>query len=218
MLASDISRLLNGTGDAAFAVDDQQLICAWNRAAEAFLGYTTSQALGKPCHSIFQGQNVLGLRICSEQCPVMNCALRGQEISSFEMELVASSGRRIWVMASSLVFRDERSGRHLVVHILHDISRWRQVDILNSKLIRLAQQIAALPRQEKGSLPPTAALSEREKTVLRLLADGKNPAAIANDLGITSGTLRNHLSHVNEKLGTHNRLEAIFQAKRRGII
>lgn len=82
MLAAELSKLLDGTGDLAFAMDNQKLTWAWNRATERLLGYTTSQVLGKRCDPIFQGYNVLGFRICSEQCSVMNCALRGQEISS----------------------------------------------------------------------------------------------------------------------------------------
>jgi DNA-binding CsgD family transcriptional regulator len=37
-------------------------------------------------------------------------------------------------------------------------------------------------------------------------------------MGISSQTLRNHLYHVNRKLGTHNRLEAVVHAVRRGLI
>lgn len=41
---------------------------------------------------------------------------------------------------------------------------------------------------------------------------------VASELGISSQTLRNHLYHVNQKLGTHNRLEAVVHAVRRGLI
>lgn len=217
MLAAELFSLLEGTGDPAFATDNQQLICAWNRAAGRILGCTPSQVLGKRCDLIFQGQSALGINVCSEECSVMKCALRGQEISGFEMKVKTRSRGSIWVMASVLVFRDDRTSRHLVAHILHDINRSKQRETLNSRLIRLAQQIAAVPEIEE-SLPPAPSLSEKERTVLRLIAEGKSPGGAATDLGIADGTLRNYLSNINEKLGTHNRLEAIFQAKRRGII
>jgi hypothetical protein len=48
---------------------------------------------------------------------------------------------------------------------------------------------------------------EQEQSVLRLFSDGKNPTDIAKELGISLQTLRNHLHHVNDKLGTHDRLQ-----------
>lgn len=37
-------------------------------------------------------------------------------------------------------------------------------------------------------------------------------------LGISIGTLRNHIHHLDRKLGTHGRLEALVQALKRGLI
>ena len=42
MLESESFTLLNGTADAAFGVDEQGLICSWNRAAEQLFGYLSS--------------------------------------------------------------------------------------------------------------------------------------------------------------------------------
>jgi DNA-binding CsgD family transcriptional regulator len=55
---------------------------------------------------------------------------------------------------------------------------------------------------------PVNPLSEQEHRVLRRFADGKSPVDIARELEISAQTLRNHLRHINQKLGTHNRLEA----------
>jgi Fe-S cluster assembly scaffold protein SufB len=41
---------------------------------------------------------------------------------------------------------------------------------------------------------------------------------IAKALGISSQTLRNHLHHINQKLRTHNRLEAVMHALHRRLI
>ena len=46
----------------------------------------------------------------------------------------------------------------------------------------------------------------------------KNSSEIVRELGITLPTLRNHLHSINEKLRTHNRLEAVMQAMQRGLI
>jgi DNA-binding CsgD family transcriptional regulator len=60
--------------------------------------------------------------------------------------------------------------------------------------------------------------SEQEKQILRLFAEGKSSAHIARTLHISSSTLRNHLHHINQKLRTHNRLEAVMNAIQRKLI
>ena len=42
--------------------------------------------------------------------------------------------------------------------------------------------------------------------------------AIARTLRISAQTLRNHLHRINRKLRTHNRLEAVTHAQRRGLL
>jgi DNA-binding CsgD family transcriptional regulator len=65
---------------------------------------------------------------------------------------------------------------------------------------------------------PIEALSDQERRILRMFADGHNPTTIVGQLRISPQTLRNHLHHVNRKLRTHNRLEAVTHAQRRGLI
>ena len=43
-------------------------------------------------------------------------------------------------------------------------------------------------------------------------------ASTLSGLGITAQTLRNHLHHINQKLRTHNRLEAVMNAIQRKLI
>ncbi|MCM3651666.1 response regulator [Metabacillus litoralis] len=59
-------------------------------------------------------------------------------------------------------------------------------------------------------------LTEREKEVLELVADGKNTKEIADQLSIKTGTVRNYISTILEKLDVKNRIEAITQSKEKG--
>ncbi len=63
-----------------------------------------------------------------------------------------------------------------------------------------------------------ADLSDREREVLQLLAEGKSNKEIGTALGISEGTIKAHLSHVFEKLGAADRTQALLVALRRGII
>ncbi|WP_062350482.1 response regulator transcription factor [Bacillus kwashiorkori] len=59
-------------------------------------------------------------------------------------------------------------------------------------------------------------LTEREKEVLELVADGKDTKEIAAALRIKTGTVRNYISAILDKLGVKNRIEAITQSKEKG--
>ncbi|KKI89864.1 transcriptional regulatory protein DesR [Bacillus sp. SA1-12] len=59
-------------------------------------------------------------------------------------------------------------------------------------------------------------LTEREREVLELVADGLNTKEIADHLSIKTGTVRNYISTILEKLDVKNRIEAITQSKEKG--
>lgn len=57
-----------------------------------------------------------------------------------------------------------------------------------------------------------SALTRREREALALLCQGRSNAQIAGELDISEKTVRNHLSHLYEKLGVRSRTEAIVYA------
>ncbi len=59
-------------------------------------------------------------------------------------------------------------------------------------------------------------LTDRERTVLRLAADGLTSAAIAAQIHLSEGTVRNYLSEAISKTGGANRIEAARIARERG--
>jgi pimeloyl-ACP methyl ester carboxylesterase/DNA-binding CsgD family transcriptional regulator len=60
-------------------------------------------------------------------------------------------------------------------------------------------------------------LSPRERETLSLLAEGLSNSEIAERLGISEKTVRNHLSHLFDKLGVWSRAQAIVFARERGF-
>ncbi|MFC7789801.1 response regulator [Microbacterium sp. MAHUQ-60] len=61
-------------------------------------------------------------------------------------------------------------------------------------------------------------LSERERQVLRLAADGRSAAAIASEVFLSAGTVRNNLSAAIGKVGAANRAQAVRIAQDKGWI
>jgi DNA-binding NarL/FixJ family response regulator len=64
-------------------------------------------------------------------------------------------------------------------------------------------------------MPP---LTDRELEVIRALAQGKSDRQIANALGISEKTVRNHTSNIYRKLHIFDRTQAVIYAIREGII
>jgi two-component system response regulator DesR len=59
-------------------------------------------------------------------------------------------------------------------------------------------------------------LTERERAVLRRAGEGRTSAAIAEELHLSEGTVRNYLSEAIGKLGAANRTDAARLARERG--
>ena len=63
-----------------------------------------------------------------------------------------------------------------------------------------------------------AVLTARERTVLRLMADGLGNKEIAGDLDLSSHTVKFHVASVLAKLGVRSRTEAVSVGLRRGLL
>ena len=59
-------------------------------------------------------------------------------------------------------------------------------------------------------------LSDRERHVLRLAGEGASSSDIAQQLGLSAGTVRNYLSESMSKLGANNRIDAYRIARQQG--
>jgi two-component system response regulator DesR len=72
---------------------------------------------------------------------------------------------------------------------------------------------AELAAEALGEVDP---LTDREREVLRLTAEGRSTADIAAELGLSAGTVRNYLSESIDKLGAANRFDAARIAREKG--
>ncbi len=83
-----------------------------------------------------------------------------------------------------------------------------------------AQAAAARPVAPAGNReePPTRPLTEREIDILRLIAKGLSNNEAAGVLGLSRSTVRTHLEHIYEKLEVTNRVEAVTEGLRKGLI
>ena len=69
-----------------------------------------------------------------------------------------------------------------------------------------------------GGKPTGTSLTERELEILKLLAEGHRPQAIAEELFVSIKTVKNHLTSVYAKLGVETGAQAVAEAYRRGLV
>jgi DNA-binding NarL/FixJ family response regulator len=79
---------------------------------------------------------------------------------------------------------------------------------------RVLTYFAAPHREETRAFP---ALTEREREILHLIAQGRSNPAIAHQLSLSTKTVANHVSNIFGKLQVADRSEAIVRAREAGL-
>jgi PAS domain S-box-containing protein len=211
----NLLRALARGADGVFAVDAEYRITFWSEAAEAILGYSPQEVLGRPCYEVLQGRDGEGAVWCQQNCPVV-CRLRaGKAVAPYDIQTRRRDGRAVWLNVSIVPVPQGSGLPYTPVHLFRDITARKAKE-------RLADQVRALVAQaseseQEGEAPSPAPLTPREWQVLSLLAQGYHPDAIAKGFGVARVTVRNHVQRILSKLGVHSRSEAIAWLYRRRL-
>lgn len=72
--------------------------------------------------------------------------------------------------------------------------------------------------QQRGLKDSYDLLTDREKEILQLLAEGKSNKEVAALLNLSPYTVETHRTHIMQKLNLHNTAEIVLYAVRKGII
>jgi LuxR family maltose regulon positive regulatory protein len=113
------------------------------------------------------------------------------------------------------MFADEGSAAPILLRLVHSA----HAAYVNQLLEAMGTPAAVVsPTASSGMPGPMETLSTRELDVLRLLAQGRPTAEIAERLVVTPGTVKNHLKHIFGKLGAHSRFQAVERARALGLL
>ena len=219
MLETELFSLLEHTDDAMYAVTETGEVCAWNVAAERLFGYKASEAVHRNIDELFEARDSLGTEALAggREAATRHWEGTAGGIPNFDLEVRHRSGERIWVNVSTIIFDNRRTKRKLFVRLARDITQRRHKEELVDRVLETARELVSMI-DEVPVHTPVESLTEQERRILKLFSDGTRPSDIARELRISPQTLRNHLHHINRKLRTHNRLEAVTHAQRRGLI
>jgi DNA-binding NarL/FixJ family response regulator len=83
---------------------------------------------------------------------------------------------------------------------------------------RLINHFASRPAPRSRDLLLLKSLTEREREVFELIAQGLSNAEIANRLVLTDGTVKTHVKHIFEKLEVRDRTQAVIFAYEVGVV
>jgi PAS domain S-box-containing protein len=213
------SLLIEGTADPAFAIDGAGRISAWNSAAAELFGSSEAEAIGVPCHNILQCTTDDGIAV-SENCTIARMAQANHPLCNFDLRLQTKTGK-LWCNLSTLLVRDPASGARHTIYIVHPREMRKRLEQALSEFVRMQESVGLNSRHMISSTPAAdinVPLTAREMEVLKRLAKGHSTRTIANQLHISSATVKNHIKHVLTKLDAHTRLEAIRHAESVGMI
>ena len=118
------------------------------------------------------------------------------------------------IMAGATGFLTKNVGHAQLVEAIRAVGRGQSLldaSVTRGVIERLAEFGRAQPK-------PEDVLSQREKEVLLLIAQGCTNKEIATKLFLSPYTARNHVIHILDKLGLSRRSEAAAQAVRMGLL
>lgn len=211
-LRPEVLDLLAEGDPPAFATDCRDRIVFWNHGASALLGRRSEEALGRRCYDVLCGRDVFGNRLCGASCPIASMARAEEPISGFEVRVPSARPQAVPALLHVTILRVPGPRRDLftLVHVLSPVDEAARVARL------LEGGAAARPAARAGGERPP--LTPRETEVLQHVAAGLQNKEIAERLGLSLATVRNHVHNTLEKLGVHSKLEMTSLAFRKGWV
>jgi PAS domain S-box-containing protein len=173
-----------GSRNAMVLLDDQRRHVEVNGAYLKLLGYPRTHLVGHPVYELVVG----GPQVTREE---WDEAIGGGDFTG-EAFLVCHDGSDIRIQYAA--HPEVVTGRRLVLFVALSTSRWG--------------------RHSRRDIDPAAAaaLSPREREIVRFVALGETGPEIAEQLHISHQTVRTHIRNAMHKLGARSRAQLVAKA------
>jgi PAS domain S-box-containing protein len=186
------------SGDPLVAFGEDLRVTAWNKAAEELTGIPEEEALGRRCWELIGAVDERGDLVCHAGCSNARLAAKGWPVSEQRLQVKTAEGRKL-VSVSTIAVRNGTPPTFL--HVMRN---------------GVSEPPPPPPVEEPTGKPVT--LTARQLEVLELLGAGKPAKVISASLGISETTVRNHIRMILLELGCHSQLQAVAEARRRGLL
>jgi PAS domain S-box-containing protein len=126
--------VLRSITDGVATTNADKRIASWNQGAEAVMGYSAEEAIGKPCSEIFCELDADGKSICrTKACPFDEIERTRQPCSTCEVSSIRKNGQPVALSMSAAPLFDDKNEFQGVVRIFRDFSYERAlVDSIKS--------------------------------------------------------------------------------------
>ena len=223
MIADDLFSLLEFAAYGAYAVSVDQTILYWNPAAERILGHQASDVIGRRCYDVVAGRGARGVAPeCLGGCPSIRYMRAGLLPSPLRLQMLCSSGERKWVSVTPMAVTGIILGdSHAIVYMFEEAPGppdSEQTEDSPRDTVADAGNVAPFNIAAGARSEEAPSLSLREQEVLHLVAQGWETSRIAEELGISRHTVRNHVRNLRHKLNASTKLTAVVTAIRLGIL
>lgn len=215
-----LENILYQTVDGVFAVDAKQRIIFWDPGCEELFDRTSQWVLGRPCHEVICGKNqVSGAAFCSQACRIARLAAGENAPNHFTIETTDGDGEPLKLSVNIILIPSLCKKKWIVTHLLHRFVNQDVLTAMDSSLRTGKQRTCSSLDASLGKCEHSPGrLSPREREVLQLLAEGLSSVFISKRLAISNVTIRNHLQHIQNKLGVHSQVEAVAYAYRHNLV
>jgi DNA-binding CsgD family transcriptional regulator len=209
-----LDELLFRAVDGLFVVDARQRIVFWNPGCAQLLGLPATAALGRRCSEVVRGNDPAGQPFCGGSCCIARLSLGENGPGAFPLCVRDAKGREQRLAVSIVLVPSLREERWFCVHLLR---RERAID----PLAMIRYETAPNPGIGAHRSAPDrglSILSARESEILGLLAEGLEVTGISRLLSIRPVTVRNHVQHIQAKLGVHSLAGTVAYAYRHNLV
>ncbi len=211
-----LAELLYHTVDGVFAIDAKQRITFWNHGCSQLFGLPAEQVVGRPCHEVVKGEGPPGHPICMQGCPMGRLNMGENAPKTFALLVRDGNEKELRLSVSVVLVPTGPKDSWTCVHLLHSEAALNVIEVMDyPRQKRWPAYGAGGPRRGGAA---AFALTAREQEVLELLAEGLATPMIAELLDIQLVTVRNHIQHIQEKLGVHSQAETVAYAYRHNLV
>ena len=185
-------------------VNLHKTIVLWNSGARKVLGYSAGRVVGQKCYDVMAGAEDSGLTPdCAGGCACLRYARVGMMPAPMDIMMRRASGAWKLIRVQPMVVAGVGDTGPLVVYLFGDLAEQSSTGVARWQVV------------PEGAGGP---LTAREVEVLRYLALGWDTNSIAEELGLSPHTVRNHSTNLRRKLDVRSSLEAVMAATRLGIL
>ncbi|MDI6885362.1 MAG: MEDS domain-containing protein [archaeon] len=110
-----LDNIIKSSADAIVVVDMEGIVHSWNKAAEAYMGYTAAEVIGESNKKFFADSK--------EADRIMELVLRDGELKNYRTIVLSKDGRLVHISMSAALLRDKNGVPIGTVRVSRDITK-----------------------------------------------------------------------------------------------